>query len=131
LKPSVFIQKWVDITDIAMFSLVESPETRKKKQVLYDYLVALNEDISSGDFDTILPQADIPSSSTEPVQLELTVPDPRKYIDMQDNQDPYEDFDDHAINWDGYGLFWDIPLSQYMSHRSYPFKISTKIGSYL
>jgi hypothetical protein len=68
-----------------MSSLVESPEIRKKKKVLYDYLVALNEDISSGDFDTILPQDDIPSSSTELVQLELTVPDSPEYINMQDS----------------------------------------------
>jgi hypothetical protein len=80
--------------------------------VLYDYLIALNEDSSFSDFDTILPLADIPSSSTELVQLELTIPDSPEYIDMQDSQDPYEDFDDHAINGDGYGLFWDIPFTK-------------------
>jgi hypothetical protein len=53
VEPSVFIQKCVDNADIARSSLVESPETKRKKRVLDDYLVALNEDIPLGDFEPI------------------------------------------------------------------------------
>ena len=48
-------------------------------------------------------------------------------IDMfQDSQDPWEDFDNsshdnHIINWEGVGLYWDMPHSKayWEYHNSY------------
>jgi hypothetical protein len=45
------------------------------------------------------------------MQREMTVPNSPEYMDMQDSQDPYENYIDHSINWDGCGLFWDEPFS--------------------
>jgi hypothetical protein len=45
----VFIQKWVTTTELSLSSKNESPVTRKEKAMLYDYLIALNEDMSSLD----------------------------------------------------------------------------------
>jgi hypothetical protein len=81
--------------------------------VLYDYLIALNEDISSSDDLPPVSTEHASSSSTKKVLPEVpTNLDAPEYLDLPDSQDPYEDFeDDHKINWEGCGLFWDIPFS--------------------
>jgi hypothetical protein len=99
-----------------MSSLVESPVTRKEKAVLYDYLIALNEDISSTD-DPVPPASTehASSSATKEKTLPAVPPilDSPEYLDPQDSQDPYSDIDDdHYINWEGRDLFWDVPFSQ-------------------
>jgi hypothetical protein len=108
VEPSMFIQKWITTTDISMSSQIESTDTHQKKAVLYDYLVALNKDISCLDEHDALQPPECASSST------TTVPQKNspKYMDMEDSQDPYADIDDHYINWEGCGLFWDIPFSE-------------------
>jgi hypothetical protein len=66
----------------------------------------------------------VASSSKEPVQTTapttLSESTSQEYMDMQDIQDPYEDYDNYYTNWDGCGLFWDIPFSKeyYGYHNS-------------
>jgi hypothetical protein len=110
IEPSVFIQKWVTTTEISLSSKNPSPAINKEKAVLFDYLIALNEDVSCTD-DLLSGEA---SSSETKKKLPEEPPntDSPEYLDLQDSQDPYEDFDDdHKINWEGCGLFWDIPFS--------------------
>jgi hypothetical protein len=38
------------------------------------------------------------------------LPNSPEHIDMEDSHDPYPNTDDHYINWEGCGLFWDIPF---------------------
>jgi hypothetical protein len=99
-----------------MSSLVESLVIRNKKAVLYDYLITLNEDISSSDDQLPLVSTEYASYSTlkdKGIPVSSLSPDSPEYLDMQDNQDPYPDIDDdHYINWEECGLFWDILFSQ-------------------
>jgi hypothetical protein len=108
--------------DSSLFSKNPSPATIKEKAVLYDYLIASNEDFSCTD--DLPPPATEHTPSSETKKILPEVPpntDSPEYLDLQDSQDPYEDFDDdHKINWEGCGLFWDIPFSHeyYQYHNN-------------
>jgi hypothetical protein len=111
IKPSIFIQIWINTTEVPMSSSNTSPAIMKKKDILYNYLVALNKDIVPGDFEIRSETQSIDQASSSKLDFSaMSILGFLDYNDMQDSYDPYED-DGLDVNWDGCGLFWDITFS--------------------
>jgi hypothetical protein len=54
IESSVFIQKWIETTEVPMTSSSDKipiPERKKKHKILLNYLCTLNEHMLPGDFD--------------------------------------------------------------------------------
>jgi hypothetical protein len=89
IEPSMFIQQQIDPTEVLGSSPTVSPEIIKKKIVLYDYLVTINEHIIPGDFDPepqIIDQASTSKSKSQTQEdLNPLAMNTQDYMDKQDN----------------------------------------------